>query len=888
MRRPQAFKTEDSLLKGRPPPRLLALIEFPSEPEALLTHEPEEETRSRPVTPGRGAPPAPDVPDRIGSYRILQVLGSGGMGVVYMAEQTEPVSRRVALKVVKLGMDTNEVVARFEAERQALALMDHPGIAKVYEAGATASGRPYFAMELVKGMPFTEYCDKQRLRTRARVELFIEVCRAVQHAHQKGVMHRDLKPSNVLVTVIEDRPAPKIIDFGIAKAMDRRLTERTLVTELGAAIGTPAYMSPEQLSVSGLDVDTRTDIYSLGVMLYEVLTGMLPREVTGAAPRTVQALRTTDDDPMVPSARISSLGGDQGRTIASNHGTDKATLYGELKGDLDWISMKAMARDRTQRYEAASSLALDLQRYLRNEPIVARPPSARYRMGKFVRRHRVGVAVAAAMAVLLVGFVAAMATQATRVAHERDRAEREAARVTALNRFMTDMLGSADPWGGGKRDVTVVEALRKSADKVERSYKDEPLLAATARQAIGKTFLGLGRLDDAEPLLQQALGARRAAFGPAHREVAESVAELASLHSQRGRYEEAAKEQREAVSILEKTSGPESEPVAEALTQLTNILFLKGEYDEAKRLAQRALETRRRLFGPRSEKFAATLSELSTVVGSGKGDYTQAEALVRECLAIRREVLGPENADVAATLNDLAVIRAARRDFKEAESLYREALAIHRKVLGEEHPVVASCLENLAGVLFRTGRYREALELLDQVLALRKKGLGEDSLAVARTLHNRAVVLNRAGQKAAAEAGFRESLARLRQALGADHPEMAQALANYGRLQRDQKNYAAAEKTLRESLDIAVRRMGPDHPSTRAVELDLAEVLVLTRRPAEAEPALLRSLKAAEAGSDTASARRAAEQLVKVYDATGRPAEAETYRRKIAALPPTK
>ena len=804
------------------------------------------------------------------------------MGVVYMAEQTEPVSRRVALKVVKLGMDTREVVARFEAERQALALMDHPGIARVYDAGATELGRPYFAMELVKGVPFTEYCDKQQLSVSQRVELFIEVCRAVQHAHQKGVIHRDLKPNNVLVTVQDDRPVPKIIDFGIAKAVDRRLTDRTLVTELGSVIGTPAYMSPEQLDVSGLDVDTRADIFSLGVMLYVTLTGTLPREVAAGA-AGVQALRSADDDPPLPSSRVSSLSREAGETVVTRRRTVTAALRRELKGDLDWITMKAMARDRTQRYEATSALAADLQRYLRNEPVTARPFSTRYRVGKFVRRHRVGVAMAVAGLALVVGFAVAMAIQATRVGRERDRAEREAARATALNRFMTDMLESANPWGeGGKRDVTVVEALQKSAEKVDRSFANEPLLAATARQAIGSTFLGLGRLDEAEPLLQQALEARRAAFGPASPEVAESLLKLAHLYQSRGRYDQALRQGREALEIQEKVGGADSEPVAEALTALGQTLFLKGEYDESERLGRRALAIRRKLFGPRSEKAAASLHGLAMVV-SEKGNYAEAEGMQRECVAIRREALA--SVELGQTLNDLATTRAARNDLAEAESLYRESLAVQRKLLGAEHPEIASTLENLGGVLFRTGRQKETLALLDEVLAMRKKGLGEDSLGVARTLHNRSVVQTQAGELAAAEAGFREAIARLKQALGADHPEMARVHANYARLQKARKDYAGAEQSLRESIDIAVRRLGPEHPSTAGYELDLGQVLVLEGKLAPAEPLLKRGLAAAEAGSDTRSRRRAAEQLVELYKRMGRPAEAETYVRKLAALP---
>jgi eukaryotic-like serine/threonine-protein kinase len=850
-----------------------------------LGSDQEDETRARPgtTTPGGGSAEERDIPDRIGPYKILQVLGSGGMGVVYLADQLEPVTRRVALKVVKLGMDTKEVLARFEAERQALALMDHPGIARAFDAGATSSGRPYFAMELVRGIPLTDYCDKNHLRVAQRVELFIEVCRAVHHAHQKGVIHRDLKPTNVLVTFQDDRPVPKIIDFGIAKAMDRRLTDRTLVTEIGSVIGTPAYMSPEQLEVTGLDVDTRADIFSLGVMLYEVLTGTLPRGVTGGAAAALHSLRTADEDPPVPSARVSALKGKEGAKVSLNRGT--ATLRRELKGDLDWITLKAMARNRTERYEAASGLAADLQRYLRNETVVARPPSNRYRMGKFVRRNRTGVAVAVAAAALLVGFAVAMTVQATRVARERDRAEREAARVSTLNRFMTDMLGSANPWGeGGQRNVTVVEALQKSAGKVDQSFTNEPLLAATARQAIGTTFAGLGRLDDAEPLLKKALEARKAALGPTSPEVAESLQELAGVDRTRGRYDEAVEKHREVLAIRERLDGPDSEPMAEALTALTQTLFLKGEYDEAEKLAQRALSIRRKLDGQRSAKAADSLYVLAKAV-SAKGDYPRAEGMVRECLAIQRETKGLESIEVAQTLNDLAVIRVLRNDLKEAEALYRESLALNRKILGEEHPEVASTLENLGGVLFRTGRQKETLKILDEVLAIRRKGLGDDSLAVARTLHNRSVVQSRAGELAAAEAGFRESISRLRQALGADHPEMAQAHANYARLLRDKKDYPAAEKELREGLAIAVRKLGPEHAATAGYELDLGDVLALEGRFAEAEPLLKRGFAAAEAGSDTRNARRAAEQLVEVYKRTGRTADVEAYQRKLAALP---
>ena len=315
-----------------------------------------------------------------GKYKLLEDLGEGGMGTVFIAEQTEPVQRRVALKIIKLGMDTKQVVARFEAERQALAVMDHPNIAKVYDGGATGTGRPYFVMELVRGMPITEYCDKQKLPTRERLKLFIPLCQAVQHAHQKGLIHRDLKPSNVLVAVQDGKAVPKIIDFGIAKATDHRLTQRTLFTEQGQLIGTPEYMSPEQAEMSGLDVDTRTDIYSLGVVLYELLVGVLPfdpKTLREAGFGEIQRI-IRENEPPKASTRLSSLG-DTKTSIAKHRKTDPISLHNQLKGDLDWITLKAMAKDRTQRYASASELATDIERHLKHEPILASPPSTIYR-----------------------------------------------------------------------------------------------------------------------------------------------------------------------------------------------------------------------------------------------------------------------------------------------------------------------------------------------------------------------------------------------------------------------------------------------------------------------------------------------------------------------------
>ena len=388
--------------------------------------------------------------DRIGRYKLLQQIGEGGCGVVYVAEQEEPVRRRVALKVIKPGMDTRSVIARFEAERQAMALMDHPNIARVFDGGATETGRPYFVMELVRGVKITEYCDEKHLSTRERLDLFIKVCQAVQHAHQKGIIHRDLKPSNILVTVNDGEAVPKVIDFGIAKATtDQQLTDKTVFTAFDRFIGTPAYMSPEQAEITSVDIDTRSDIYSLGVLLYELLTGTTPFDVRFLLQVGLNEMRRTirEKEPVRPSTRVSTLDGDDATTTAKRRGLDAPKLANLLRGDLDWIVMKCLEKDRARRYETANGLAMDLQRHLGNEPVLARPPSWFYRLQKTVRRHKLGFAAAGAVAVALLAGLASSTVLYLRErtaradAGQQERAAKEQAAIAqAVKAFLLEDL----------------------------------------------------------------------------------------------------------------------------------------------------------------------------------------------------------------------------------------------------------------------------------------------------------------------------------------------------------------------------------------------------------------------------------------------------------------
>ncbi len=837
------------------------------------------------------------VGDDIGPYRILSRLGEGGFGTVFLAERREPFVQRVALKVVKPGMDSRAVIARFEQERQALAVMDHPGIARVLDGGLTPQGRPYFAMEYVKGDTITDYCDARRLSLRDRLRLFEKACEAVQHAHLKGLIHRDIKPTNVLAFDSEGgEPDLKVIDFGVAKAVSQPMTAKTLFTELGQMIGTPEYMSPEQADPGLGDIDTRSDVFSLGVLLYELIAGATPfdgQTLRSKAYGEIQRI-LQEDDPPTPSARISTIttkDSDLSSRIARARGLEVQDLARELRSELEWIPLMAMRKEPQLRYQTALEFAADVRNYLEGRPLVAGREAPSYRAKKIRRRHRGLVIGATAVFAATLAGLALTTWQWREAVSERARAVGEAERADSLARdararlddlqqvssFQAQMLRDLDITRAGsalmadlrarygdalegvalseeerlaRRDTfqlalsrvnaTDVAAgmidrniLERARVAVESDFDRRPAVGAQLLSAIGEVYSSIGLAEEALPLFERARQTRVELLGPDHPGTLQVSARVTLGLLELNRLEEAEAILLDTLERRRQVSGPEHRETLVVLAQLGSLRQRQGRFTEARDLLTEALDGFRRVSGDTSPATLSALSSLGLLYAE-LGESEKADRFIREALAAREEALGSDHPDTLASRSSLAFLLSERGENEEAEAIFRGLLDDLRLLHGEDHPAVRDALGNLAAIVGRSGRLEEAEPLFRESVKRTRRAMGEDHPDTILQEGNLATLVALLGNDAEALEMYREVLSKLVRVMGEEHPLTIGFTDSTGALLRRMGRLDEARTYCVRALELRRAALGPEHPATLTSVCHLGQLLVDVGSDAEA------------------------------------------------------
>lgn len=812
------------------------------------------------LRPGQGTHPT-----SIGRYRIVRMIGEGGMGVVYEAEQDEP-RRIVALKVIRLGLATPDRLRRFKQETEALGRLQHPGIAQIYESNTadTGSGRqPYFAMELIRGSPLGRYVEAHQLNARQKLVLIGKICDAVHHAHQRGLIHRDLKPGNILV---DETGQPKILDFGVARATDSDV-HATMQTDMGQLVGTLAYMSPEQVRADPAELDTRSDVYALGVILYELLAGRLPYPVSGRIHEAIQAIRESEPPPLGSCNRA-------------------------YRGDIETIAAKALEKDKSRRYGSATGLAEDIRRYIGDEPILARPSSTTYQLQKFARRHRSLVVSAAAVFFVLAAGVVVSSWEAIRANRSQQAAQAEAATAKAINDFLeNDLLAQASataqagPNSRPDPDLKVRTALDRAAARIEGKFAAQPLVEASLRQTIGTAYKDLGLFPEAERQLSRALNLRQSALGSNHADTLNSMQELGDILVNQSKFAAGDKLLTQVMETRRRIRGKDAPETMAAMNDLAIAVGGLGDYARSEQLLAGVLENQRRVLGEQNPNTLEVMNNLA-VVYTNLGKYPSAEQLYQRASEIKRRVLGEEHPSTLTTMNNLAVVYRFEGKFAEAETLLIHVLNVQRNVLGEQHLATLNTSNSLALVYQAEGRYKDAESLLMRVMDGRSRILGAENSQTLATMNNLAELYSSENKKAEAEALLKKILDARRRVQGPNHPNAIDALAALGRIDLEQSRFPDATALLRQALD-AYAKIGSGAWRRYLTENLLGASLMAQGKYQEAEPLVIsgyEGLMQREAKipmQDRRFVSESGERIIQLYQSWDKPTQAAEWRDRL-------